>query len=304
MNCNDWAKGLNNTFIENNFNKYGYQIVFPKQSPYKIVRYFMDFTKLKGIKCENININGKQKLLEYSKSPYISEKTTRIGYPLTNKDPLCFYDYDETNNILKEFLYKNLVDMDNKTIINKINDEKYPEIEIDFSNNNFGKMNINLKFNKSLSNKKKEKENYVKPYSNDIMILYIDSVSRANSIRQLKKTLKFFEKFMFYKGNNNKKFPSENYHSFQFFKYHSFLYHTRDNYPLIFYGSRREEKNIILITKFLNENGYVTCYANDYCMKDNVRTFHNMSLSEVYDHQFMICDPNIVHYNQNSIIKI
>ena len=48
-------------------------------------------------------------------------------------------------------------------------------------------MNINLKFNKNLSNKKKEKENYVKPYSNNIMILYIDSVSRANSIRQLKK---------------------------------------------------------------------------------------------------------------------
>ena len=162
-------------------------------------------------------------------------------------------------------------------------------------------MNINLNFNKSLSNKKKEKENYVKPYSNNIMILYIDSVSRANSIRQLKKTLKFFEKFMFYKGNNNKKYPSENYHSFQFFKYHSFLYHTRDNYPLIFYGSKREEKTIILITKFLNENGYVTCYANDFCMKDNVRTFHNLSLSEVYDHQFMICDPNIVHYNQNSI---
>ena len=301
MNCNDWAKGLNNTFIENNNKKYGCQIIFPKQCPYKIGKYFMDFTKLKGIKCENININGKQKIFEYSKSPYINKKTIRIGYPLTNKDDLCLYDYDETNSILKKFLYNNLVDMDNKTLINKINDEKYPEIEIDFSNNNFGKMNINLKFNKSLSNKKKEKENYLKPYSNNIMILYIDSVSRANSIRQLKKTLKFFEQFMFYKGNHNKKYPSENYHSFQFFKYHSFLYHTRDNYPLIFYGSRREEKTIILITKFLNENGYVTCYANDFCMKDNVRTFHNMSLSEVYDHQFMICDPNIVHYNQNSI---
>ena len=48
--------------------------------------------------------------------------------------------------------------MDNKTLLNKINDEKYPELEIDFSNNNFGKMNINLKFNKSLSNKKKEKK--------------------------------------------------------------------------------------------------------------------------------------------------
>ena len=106
---------------------------------------------------------------------------------------------------------------------------------------------------------------------------------------------------MSYEGGHHENYPDENFHSFQFFKYHSFLYHTRDNYPLIFYGSRREEKTIILITKFLNENGYVTCYANDFCMKDNVRNFHNLSLSEVYDHQFMICDPNIVHYNQNSI---
>ena len=300
INCNDWAKGLNKTFIENNNNKYGCQITFPKKCPYKIGKYFMDFTKLKGVNCEYINLNGKQKILEVSRSPYINGKTKRIGYPLTNKDPICFYDYEENNNIVKDFIYKNLVDMDNKTIINKFI-EKYPEIEIDFSNNNFGKMNINLKFNKSLSNKKKKKENYVKPYSNNIMILYIDSVSRANSIRQLKKTLKFFEKFMLYKGNNKKKYPTENYHSFQFFKYHSFLYHTRDNYPLIFYGSRREEKTIILITKFLNENGFVTCYANDFCLKDNVRTFHNMSLSEVYDHQFMICDPNTFHYNRNSI---
>ena len=36
-------------------------------------------------------------------------------------------------------------------------------------------------------------------------------------------------------------------------------------------------------------------------MIDNVRTFHNFSKEEVYDHQFVICDPNIEHYNQNSI---
>ena len=31
MNCNDWAKGLNNTYIENDKNKYGCQIKFPKK---------------------------------------------------------------------------------------------------------------------------------------------------------------------------------------------------------------------------------------------------------------------------------
>lgn len=49
------------------------------------------------------------------------------------------------------------------------------------------------------------------------MIIFIDSVSRGNSVRQLKKTLEFFEKFMSYKGGYNKNYPKEKYHSFQFF---------------------------------------------------------------------------------------
>ena len=62
------------------------------------------------------------------------------------------------------------------------------------------------------------------------MILYFDSVARSTGIRQLKKTLKFFEEFMPYKGKFNKKYPSENFHSFQFFKYHSFYMYTHGNY--------------------------------------------------------------------------
>lgn len=55
------------------------------------------------------------------------------------------------------------------------------------------------------------------PFSNNVLILYFDSLSRANALRQLKKTTKFFEKFMKYKGNFNHKYPTENFHSFQFF---------------------------------------------------------------------------------------
>ena len=54
-------------------------------------------------------------------------------------------------------------------------------------------------------------------------------------MRSLKKTLKFFEKFISYKGAHNSDFPSENFHSFQFFKYHSFNYYTRYNYPQLLY---------------------------------------------------------------------
>ena len=61
---------------------------------------------------------------------------------------------------------------------------------------------------------RKKLEKYYNPYSNNIMILYFDSVSRVTGIRQLKKTLSFFERFMPYN--------SKDFHSFQFFKYHAF----------------------------------------------------------------------------------
>ena len=300
IKCEDWPKGLNNTYIENNTTKYGCQIIFPKECPYKIGKYFQDITKLKGINCKYFNENEKQKLLKSSKSPYIKEASKFIGYPLTNKYPICLLDLNDLDNKIKNYFLNNLVDMENKKVLNKYFTGKIPEIQIDFSNNYQGKMIINLIYNKTLSEERKLKEIKTKPYSENIIILYIDSVSRANSIRQLRKTMNFFEKFISYKGNFNKKYPSNNFHSFQFFKYHSFLYHTRDNYPLLFYGKKREEK-IVLITKYLKENGYITAYCGDYCHRDNVKTKHNLTKVEVHDHQFIICDPNSKHYNSNSL---
>ena len=48
------------------------------------------------------------------------------------------------------------------------------------------------------------------------MVLYIDLVSRANSLRQLKRTMNFFKNFMSFDGNFNKKYTSNNFHSFEF----------------------------------------------------------------------------------------
>ncbi len=209
-----------------------------------------------------------------------------------NKDPICLLDYKDEYK-LREYFINNLVDMDNKTL-KEILKENIPEIELDFSKNSYGKININVNYNKSLSKERKKFEKRVTPYSSNILILFIDSVSRAYSIRQLKKTLKFFEKFISYKGNYNKKFPSENFHSFQFFKYHSFKYYTAGNYPKIFYGDTIDKSNV-LITKYLKKNGYVTCYSGDLCRKEPTITYHNLTLEEQYDHQCILCDPNKKH---------
>ena len=301
INCNDWSKGLNNTFIDNDNNKYGCKLKIPKKCPYKIGKYVFDITKIKGLNCSNRKRNARENILKLSKSPYINESTKLIGFPLTNKDPICFLD-DKDDIIIQEYTLKNLIDMDNlEQINNRFFMDNKPEIIVDFSYNIFGEMIINLNYNRTLSEERKTKEKFSNPYSKNIMILYIDSVSRANSIRKLKNTLNFFEKFISYKGGSHHHFPSETFHSFQFFKYHSFLHHTSDNFPRLFYGKPKEAKNIVLITKYLKENGYITSYSSDVCQRDDTRTFHNLTAEESYDHQMLLCDPNKPHFNLNII---
>lgn len=297
VDCKDWPKGLNNSYIENNQSKYGCQIVFPKKCPYKIYNKIQDYTRLLRKRCENYKLDGSKKiLLAKSKSLFLNKRVNRIGYPLTNKDPLCNLDMINGHNYIEEYFLNNLVDMENKNILEKYFKDKIPEVEVNFNNNSQGKIIINLNYNDTLSKERILLEKRVKPYSNNIMVLFIDSVSRANSIRHLKKTTKFIEQFMPFEGNFNKKYPNEVFHSFQFFKYHSFRLYTSYNFPILFYGQPKFSTKT-LITKFLKENGYITGYTSDYCYKDNIRLHNNLTLSEVYDHQFLICDPNNDHYN-------
>jgi len=172
-----------------------------------------------------------------------------------------------------------------------------PEVEIDFTNIDSPKLNINLHYNKTLSEERKLLEKNSEPFSNNVLILYFDSLSRANAFRQLKKTTKFFEKFMKYKVDFNHKNSSENFHSFQFFKYHSFYGYTSVNYLFLFYGKNNTDINKTLITKFFKENGFITSAANDYCFIDNTRTYHNFTIEEIYDHILALCDANSPHYN-------
>ena len=292
-NCNDWGKGLNNTYIENDIEKYGCQIKNPKKCGYEILKKYQDYTKLKNKDCKTYKVsNPRMKILKLSSSPYINNDAKRIGFPLTNKDPICFEDFGDECNKIYKFVFQNLVDMDKDAILNKYFKEKKPEIEIDFTDNEQGNMIINVEYNQTLSSERKLLEKNADPYSDNILIIYVDSLSRANSLRQLNKTMSFVEKFISYKGGFNEKYPSENFHSFQYFKYHAFTGYTQGNFPRLFYGRDKFDKKKILITKYLKELGYITSNAHDYCDRDNTRSYHNFSLEEVYDHQFIICDPN------------
>ena len=304
INCDDWPRGLNNTYIENNPRIYPCEIQFPKYCSYKFGSYFLDLTKLLNVKCNENKDKAKIKLINFSKKKYFNKNTNRIGFPLLNKNEQIFLAINDNNKSISRYVSNNLVDMDNKKLVNYIYKGNIPEIIVDFNNNKYGELKINLNFNKTLSKERKKLENKSFPFSENIMIIYIDSVSRAFSIRKLKKALNFIEKFMPYKGGFNPKFPSENYHSFQFFKYHSFKAYTRYNYMQIFYGNcykETKEKNMVRITKYLKEFGYITGFLNDMCLREPTNTGHNLLFEEICDHELLLCDPNMKNVHSHAI---
>ena len=300
INCDDWGKGLNKTSIINNNTIFACQIQFPKKCYYKILYFFQDYTKIMRKNCTNqMKRNPRENLIKKSFSPFITKETKRFGYPLSSKEPVFMKNMEEKS--LSNIFFSNLVDMDNKQILHKYFYNKKPEILVDFTNNTQGKMEINVHYDKYLSKKRKLLEKNSEPLSNNILIIYIDSVSRQNAIRELKKTLEFFEKFMSYNGGINEKYPNEKFHSFQFFKYHAFEGCTGINYPFLFYGQYRKVEERYLINKYFKKNGYITSLANDLCSRDNTRNNNKFTKDEIFDHEFILCDPNSDNINIKSI---
>ena len=295
MNCDDWGKGLNNTYLENNRSKHGCSIKFPKKCQYKVFTYTLDLSLLSHVSCSNKKKKARENILKFSKSPYINQNTMKFGFPLTNNDEGLKDGKD--NTILTVYTSKNLIDMDQKLP----QELPKPEYIVDFSKDSLGELIINLNYNESLSKERKILEKNSIPYSNNILILYFDSVSRVHALRKLKKTLNFFEQFISYKGGHHKNYPNENFHSFQFFKYHAHEAYTLGNFPKLLYGNKIGAKDFVRINKYLKQNGYVTGYASDVCQKDYTRTRHNLQKDALYDHQFLLCDPNAD--GENSSIK-
>ena len=299
LDCKDWQKGLNNTYIENDVMKYGCQIKFPKTCLYKIGTYFVDFSKIYKIECKGEK-KGRKKLLEFSKSPFINSTTKRFGFPINTKIPMCTEAQGNKNDTLTLCIQLNLLDMENQKLLNNLGKEMRPEIIVDFSNNTKGDLIIDLNYNETLSKQRKELEKNSNPLYENVLILYFDSVSRSTGIRKLKKTMKFIEKFMPYIGGYNELYPGENFHSFQFFKFHAFLQYTHGNYPKMFYG-KDKSPDMIRITKYFKEKGFVTAFSNDFCQRESCSMPHKMSNEQICDHEYINCDPN--QKKINSMIK-
>ena len=294
--CKNWDIGLNGTHINNDKSIYSCSIKIPRNKCLiDIISPFLDISKLFNKKCEKREEKEKYLLKEIS---YLENKNKikKIGYPITigNKEEIKGMPAPYSNSLLT-FMKINLINMDEfegKNITNK----KKPEIVVDFSDNEYGKLNININYNEELSKKRLELSK--NSTSNNILFLFLDNLSRPHFYRQFKKTTKFLKQFFSYEGfslNSKDKF-----HGFEFLKYHKIDGATLGNAIPMFSGVYYDPKNrMISIIKDLKKLGYITCNSQDICHKElmGISQLENYTYVE-FDHEYASpnCDPNIYSF--------
>ena len=293
FSCLDWDRGLNNTYIDNS-QKYPCKINIPKPHSCYLseIGPFFDFTPIYRATCSDDKLinEGQKSFLKYYQYQlnYSNISTnTHFGLPLTNTEefnPFYFGSLHKPGQ--KEFdvtVNQNIILMD---LYNKNKDKYYPnqprpEIEVIFKENK-GKIRINIQRNEILIKERKNKIKKRNQMYKNILIIFLDTVSRCHFMRKLPKTMKFLNGFMKYETSSSKK----NMTVFQFFKYNSLETYTDPNLRAAYYGSTYQ-RNGTHFGEYFKENGYITGRINSYCVKepvnDNVASFS--IIHHIFDHE-------------------
>lgn len=293
ISCSRWNTGLNDVELDNDETKYPCKFVIPKKCYMNAFDGLFDLSKYMGKTCEKIG-----KPLEQKKNFFkfidkdLFKNTTKFGFPITTTKDFWLRTQKNIEHFSERVLSR-IIDMDK--IPGNISK---PEVYLDFSEKNpYGKININLLKNNSLI----EERNIISRNSNstfdNILFIYIDSISRQHFKRKMKYLSSFIEKYMDTKSSNN--YQNSNFKSYQFLKYHTFEAFTQKNLQPMFYGEKMDptSSNGTSIIKYLKSQGYITGQSLNLCSKELFVTMNNC-LNNVefsdFDHEnvAMFCDPN------------
>ena len=295
--CNNWNKSLNNTSIDNNHTIYSCSIDIPKKyCLIDIISPYLDFSKYLNIDCSIRKEKEKYSLKDISNLKNNTD-IKRIGFPITiGNEPEIKGKPAMYSDTLLRFVSNNLINADDMKVIKTL--KKQPEVFVDFNEDKFGKLIININFNESLSRERAQLD--LNKTSSNILFIFLDNMSRVHFYRQFKKTVKFLKNFLSYKGFSNVKNKTNNYHGFEFVKYHKFDGATLNNAIPMFSGVYYDNKNAMSsILKDIKNMGYITCNVQDICHKElmSIEPMENYSYIE-FDHEYAApnCDPNVYHY--------
>jgi hypothetical protein len=278
--CKDWTKGLKDTKLDNTLE--GCSIKIPKYCWMNMFDNVFDISGWLGETCDYIRMDSRDQVLRWTKVP----QATRIGYPRTEK----YRFYPDTT--LDEFQFKvlsQIIDMDDPNIPQSVKDKT--EIIIDF-NKDKPDVEFRVKKDEALVNKRKKMMDSFKskPISKNVIFLFIDSLSRDNFNRKLKKTKAWLEKY--YRNTESEA------QVFQFFKFHALASWTIINMIPAHFGVDWHHKGTPnSMIKHYKDRGFITGQSHTYCSRElyDLEKGPNESyIYEAFDHEanHLFCDPN------------
>jgi hypothetical protein len=255
FSCDHWPQGLNKSFVDNLNKDYPCDIIIPQPHSCYIseLGHFFDFVKKYSPNCQDAKLIQSEKkkfLKDLEKLKYFNfSKKTDFGYPLTNNEQynpnlfgcivfpgnISFEDYIKDNIILLDLYHKN------KSLY--YNNISKPEIEVHL-NNEGGQIIVKIQKNETLINERAKATNSSKILYKNVLVIFLDTLSRVHFFRKFPKTVSFLNQFSKYEENYSKK----NMTIFQYFKYHSIGTNTDPNIKAAYYGAKRNGKG----THFVN----------------------------------------------------
>ena len=294
--CLKWTYGLNNLNIENDPSRDKCYFIHPKKCWINSLDALFGVKRIYGETCENFRKDEKNELFRYLSNGL--ENSSNLAYPITTH-------FDWLNESLLNNFYNNvmtnMIDLD---ILNHKPDNQRnilePEVYVKFDNlTQLGQIEMDIKRNETLVKQRQKifynlKKEELPRYKN-VLFLFIESLSRQQFVRKMKKTQKFLEQFY---GNNYK------FVFFQMMKFHSLLNFTMPNVNPMFYGESIFNKNGTNLIRVFKKKGFITAQSNNKCGRElyDLEEEYQLKLDyEDFDHEniAMFCDPNFFK-NENS----
>ena len=268
FSCENWSLGLNNTRIYNDKDIYPCEILHPGKDKCYLNKFegLFDFSRTFRPSCSGPRIIDKEKkafLYSLSNKFLGISKLNHFGYPMTtHTDKYSMYSVKDLADF-QNLINQNIIKMD---LYNEENypNEPYPEVEVFFDKNNHGTIKINVTRNETLSQERKNIAKNKTSLFNNVLIVYIDAISRNHFHRKMQKLAKYIEPFMIYNLNEAEK----EYSAFQFMKYNTLKGLTLPNIKAMFYGVSLDEGEGVNLVKYYKEQGYVTGHTGTTCGKE------------------------------------
>ena len=286
FSCNNWAKGLNNTYIDNTSKDYPCLINIPKNNSCYLTEIgpFFDISSKYRPTCLNDKLLNSQRnffldSMKIQKIKYLDISDQKcFGYPITTNDKFSMDYFGNTIYRGKKRLFDELnnniilMDLYKKNKAEYYPNETEPEIYIKFENGR-GNVKVQVHRNETLIKEKEEEKkknhyNYKNMFTN-VIVMFFDTISRVHFFRKLPKTSSFLNKFSGYEPDFSKKQMT----IFQFFKYNSIKSFTDPNLRATYFGANMESDGTFFADYFRNK-GYILGRASTYCEKSSILFWH------------------------------